>query len=135
MKLFGPRGRPLERLEQHLPEQVPVEAYGNGGFRFGGMSHRGSILILPSGVHGWAAVAPSDITGESLALVLAEVASLDMLLIGTGNDLVPVKRSVAEALREQGLKHEAMSTGAAVRLFNVMLGERRRFAAALLAVD
>ena len=38
MKLFGPRGRPLERREQHLPEQVPVEAYGNGGFRFGGAS-------------------------------------------------------------------------------------------------
>lgn len=135
MKLFGPRGRALERLEQHLPEQVPVEAYGNGGFRFGGMSHRGSILILPSGVHGWAAAVPSDITAENLAQVLAEAASLDMLLIGTGNDLVPVKRDVAEALREQGLKHEAMSTGAAVRLFNVMLGERRRFAAALLAVD
>ena len=135
MKLFGPRGRPLERLEQHLPEQVPVDAYGNGGFRFGGMSHRGSILILPSGVHGWAAVEPSDITAENLSQALAEAASLDMLLIGTGNDLVPVKRNVVEALREQGLKHEAMSTGAAVRLFNVMLGERRRFAAALLAVD
>lgn len=135
MKLFGPRGRPTERREQHLPEQVPVEAYGNGGFRFGGMSHRGSILVLPSGVHGWSAVAPVDITAESLALVLAEAADLDMLLIGTGNDLVPIKRDVAEALREQGLKYEAMSTGAAVRLFNVMLGERRRFAAALLAVD
>lgn len=135
MKLFGPRGRPLERREQHLPEQVPVEAYGNGGFRFGGMSHRGSILILPSGVHGWAAVAPADITADNLALVLDEAADLDMLLIGTGNDLVPVKRSVADVLRERGLKHEAMSTGAAVRLFNVMLGERRRFAAALLAVD
>ena len=34
-----------------------------------------------------------------------------------------------------GIKHEAMSTGAAVRLFNVMLDERRKFAAAILAVD
>ncbi|PKR90840.1 hypothetical protein CXZ10_05675 [Pleomorphomonas diazotrophica] len=135
MKLFGPRGRPLERREQHLPEQVPVDAYGNGGFRFGGMSHRGSILILPSGVHGWAAVTPADITADSLALVLDEAAGLDMLLVGTGNDLVPLKRDAADSLREHGVKHEAMSTGAAVRLFNVMLGERRRFAAALLAVD
>lgn len=135
MKLFGPRGRPLERREQHLPEQVPVDAYGNGGFRFGGMSHRGSILILPSGVHGWAAVTPADITADNLALVLGEANNLDMLLVGTGNDLVPLKRDVAGVLREHGVKHEAMSTGAAVRLFNVMLGERRRFAAALLAVD
>ncbi|WP_370674275.1 Mth938-like domain-containing protein [Pleomorphomonas sp. PLEO] len=135
MKLFGPRSRPLQRHEQHLPEQAPVEAYGNGGFRFGGMSHRGSILILPSGVHGWAAVTSADITIDSLARVLEEAGDIDMVLIGTGQDLVPCKRAVVDALREHGVKHEAMSTGAAVRLFNVMLGERRKFAAALLAVD
>jgi len=135
MKLFGPRSRPLERREQHLPEQVPVDAYGNGGFRFGGMSHRGSILILPSGVHGWSAATPADITIHSLAQVLEEATDVDMLLVGTGRDLVPLKRDVAEALREHGIKHEAMSTGAAVRLFTVMLDERRKFAAAILAVD
>jgi Uncharacterized conserved protein len=99
------------------------------------MSHRGSILILPSGVHGWAAAVVADITVDSLAPVLGEAEGIDMLLIGTGPDLVPAKRDVVEALREHGIKHEAMSTGAAVRLFNVMLGERRKFAAALLAVD
>ena len=135
MKLFEPRGRPLERREQHLPEQVPVDAYGNGGFRFGGMSHRGSILILPSGVHGWLAATPADITVDSLAQLLEEAAGIDMVLIGTGRELVPVKRAVVEALREHGVKLETMSTGAAVRLFSVMLGERRKFAAALLAVD
>lgn len=135
MKLFEPRGRPLERREQHLPEQVPVEAYGNGGFRFGGMSHRGSILILPSGVHGWSAVVPADITTESLAQVLEEADDIEMLLLGTGINLAPAKRDIAKALREHDIKHEAMSTGAAVRLFNVMLGEGRKFAAALLAVD
>ena len=98
MKLFGPRGRPLERREQHLPEQVPVEAYGNGGFRFGGMSHRGSILILPSGVHGWSAVTPADITVDSLAQVFDEAVELDMLLVGTGRDLVPVTGGLAGVL-------------------------------------
>lgn len=135
MKLFVPRGRPLERRDQHLPEQVPVEAYGNGGFRFGGMSHRGSILIVPSGVHGWAASEPSDITADSLAPVFEEAVDIDMLLIGTGLDLVPANRGVVESLRQHEIKYEAMSTGAAVRLFNVMLGEKRKFAAALLAVD
>lgn len=135
MKLFEPRGRPLQRREQHLPEQVEIEAYGNGGFRFGGMSHRGSILVLPSGVHGWTAVGPADITGDSLGLALDEAGRIDMLLIGTGRDLVPLTREAAETLRRRGLRFEAMSTGAAIRLFNVMLGERRRFAAALLAVE
>lgn len=135
MKLFEPRGRPLERREQHLPEQVEIEAYGNGGFRFGGMSHRGSILVLPSGVHGWAATVPADITGDSLGPALDEAEQLDMLLIGTGYDLVPLARDAADALRARGLRFEVMSTGAAIRLFNIMLGERRRFATALLAVE
>ena len=39
--------------EAHFPGRAPVEAYGNGGFRFADMSHRGSILCLPSGIHGW----------------------------------------------------------------------------------
>lgn len=135
MKLFEPRGRPIERRDQHLPEQVEIEAYGNGGFRFGGMSHRGSILVLPSGVHGWDVTEPAEITADSLQQVLEEAEAIDMLLIGTGTGLVPLVKPAAEALRECSVKHEAMSTGAAIRLFNIMLGERRRFAAALLAVE
>lgn len=135
MKLFEPRGRSLERRDQHLPEQVEIDAYGNGGFRFGGMSHRGSILVLPSGVHGWEAAVPADITAASLAPVIEEGEAIDMLLVGTGRDLVPLGRDAVQALRERGVKCEAMSTGAAIRLFNIMLGERRRFAAALLAVE
>ncbi len=37
----------------HLPRPVPIDAYGNGGFRFGGMSHRGSLLCLPDGIWAW----------------------------------------------------------------------------------
>ena len=37
----------------HLPRPAPIEAYGNGGFRFAGMSHRGSLLCLPSGIWAW----------------------------------------------------------------------------------
>ena len=39
--------------EAHFPGRPPIDAYGNGGFRFAGMSHTGSLLILPSGIHGW----------------------------------------------------------------------------------
>jgi len=92
----GREAVPWNVREQHLPEQVSVDAYGDGGFRFGGMSHRGSILILPSGVHGWSAVTPADITTDSLALIFEESVDIDMLLIGSGHDLVPAQRTVAE---------------------------------------
>ena len=45
-----------------LPGAHAIEGYGAGGFRFGGMSHRGSILALPSGVYAWAAAIPAEIT-------------------------------------------------------------------------
>ena len=50
--MAGPTGTVIR--DQHFPGRAPIDAYGNGGFRFAGMSHRGSILCLPSGIHGWA---------------------------------------------------------------------------------
>ena len=136
MKLFEPRGGQTgERREQHLPDRVPVDAYGNGGFRFGGMSHRGSVLCLPSGVHGWPVVDAAGITVDSLRPVFAEAAGFDTLLIGTGNTLVPPGPDVVAALRMAGIRFEPMSTGAALRIFNIMQGENRKVAAAFLAVD
>ncbi|HMT51412.1 MAG TPA: Mth938-like domain-containing protein, partial [Dietzia sp.] len=42
-----------------------------GGFQFGGMSHRGSILAPPAGIRIWAASMPADITPETLAALTA----------------------------------------------------------------
>ncbi|MEL6374227.1 MAG: MTH938/NDUFAF3 family protein [Pseudomonadota bacterium] len=44
---------PRARFTQFLPERAPIDAYGDGGFRFAEMSHRGSLLCLPSGIYGW----------------------------------------------------------------------------------
>ena len=37
----------------HLPRSAPIEAYGNGGFAFAEMSHRGSLLCLPDAIWAW----------------------------------------------------------------------------------
>jgi uncharacterized protein len=135
MKLFEPRGSDAPPREQHYPGRAPIEAYGNGGFRFAGMSHRGSILCLPSGIHGWAVSTPGDIDLDCLSQALAQAEGIDTLLIGTGRDLVPVPAAVRAAFREAGTGIDVMSTGAAIRIFNIMLGENRKVAAALVAVD
>ena len=123
------------RYAGFLPGAHTIEAYGQGGFRFGGMSHRGSILALPSGIHAWSAVTPSDITLEALAPVLAEEKGLiDHLLVGTGARLVPLDRMLRQHLRAAGINAEPMATGAAARTYSILLGEDRRVAAALLAV-
>ena len=76
-----------------LAGQYTIDGYGAGGFTFGHVSHRGSILMVPEGVHIWSATQPSEITAESLAPVFAApTGTIDLLLIGTGADLVPVPR-------------------------------------------
>ena len=53
-----------------LPRRAPIESYGNGGFRFAGMSHQGSLMILGDGMHAWTA---TDFTGVSPAEVRSAV--------------------------------------------------------------
>ena len=126
----------IEVRDAHFPGRAPIEAYGNGGFRFAGMSHRGAILCLPSGVHGWKDAPDADGVDEtSLAAVLAESDSIEILLIGTGTVLVPLPPAVRDRCRAAGIVVESMATGAAVRTFNVLLAEDRAVAAALIAVD
>jgi uncharacterized protein len=120
--------------DAHYPGRAPIEAYGNGGFRFAGMSHRGSLLCLPSGIYGWQPPAPNALTPESLAQVFAEAEGIQILLLGTGADLVPVPPLLRQRCREASIVAEPMSTGAAVRTFNVLLNEQRAVAAALIAV-
>ncbi len=117
----------------HYPGRAPVDSYGNGGFRFAGMSHRGSLLCLPSGIYGWEPGGTID--RATLAKVFDEAEGIEVLLIGTGREMLPLDPDLAAALKERGIVSEAMSTGAAVRTFNVLLAEDRAVAAALVAVD
>ena len=124
----------IEIRAAHYPGRAPFDAYGNGGFRFADMSHRGSILCLPSGIYGWE---PGDTALENPAgfdKVLAEAGGIEILLVGTGREIRPLPASLRARLKEAGIVAEPMSTGAAVRTFNVLLAEDRAVAAALIAV-
>ena len=56
----------VEKGEGFYPRQVPIDAYGNGGFRFAGLSHRGSLLCLPGGMFAWAAISPASTPPSAL---------------------------------------------------------------------
>lgn len=118
----------------HFPGKAPIDAYGNGGFRFADMSHRGSILLLPSGVYAWEAEEGDALATERFARVLAEARDIEVLLVGTGKDLRRLPPLLKDALKGAGISSDPMSTGAAVRTYNVMLAESRAVAAALIAV-
>ena len=118
----------------HLPRRAPIDAYGAGGFRFAGMSHRGSLLCLPSGIWAWAPAAPAEIDTAALAPVFAEAGEIDLFLLGTGAAPWFVPEPLRWELRDRHVTVEAMPTGPAVRTYNILLGENRRVAAGLIAV-
>ncbi|MEJ5079683.1 MULTISPECIES: Mth938-like domain-containing protein [unclassified Ochrobactrum] len=125
----------IEIREAHFPGRAPIDAYGNGGFRFADMSHIGSILCLPSGIHGWEPKTPPIISVNDLGAILEQASDIEILLVGTGMDLRRIPEDVRAMLREHRISSDPMSTGAAVRTYNVLLAEDRAVAAALLAVD
>ncbi|MEM9574680.1 MAG: MTH938/NDUFAF3 family protein [Pseudomonadota bacterium] len=125
----------IEVREAHFPGRAQIDAYGNGGFRFADMSHRGSVLLLPSGIYGWSPVSLDDVDLASVSQVLAEAEQIDVLLFGCGDDLLRLPSEIREAMREHTISCDSMSTGAAVRTYNVLLAEERNVAAALIAVD
>jgi uncharacterized protein len=118
----------------HLPRSAPIEAYGKGGFVFAGMSHRGSLLCLPEAIWAWPVTMPGEIDKYSLQRVFAAANSIDTLIVGTGTDVWLPPRDLRDALRGLRVTLDAMQTGPAIRTYNIMIGERRRVAAALIAV-
>jgi uncharacterized protein len=118
----------------HLPRSAPIDAYGNGGFAFAGMSHRGSLLFLPEAVWAWPVTRPDEIDKHSLQRVFASANGIDTLIIGTGADVWLPPPELRIAFRAVRVVLDAMQTGPAIRTYNIMMGERRRVAAALIAV-
>jgi uncharacterized protein len=120
---------------KHLPGRHPIEKFGNGGFSFGGMSHRGSLLILPSGMRALSASGIEDVTTSQLPELAIEKDQIDFLLIGTGVVMKLLPKTLADWFSTRAIHHDTMSTSAAVSTYNVLLAEERRVAAILIAVE
>jgi uncharacterized protein len=119
----------------YVPGRHRIEEYGAGGFRFAEMSHRGSILATPSGVRALSITQMAEIDAATLDLILTDSSGApDLLIVGSGAELLPLPRALRTKLRAAGVGCETMATGAAVRTFNMLIDEGRRVAALLIAV-
>jgi uncharacterized protein len=118
----------------HFPRPALIDAYGDGGFRFAGLSHRGSLLCLPSGIWAWPPVAPAEIDEAALRRVFAEATAIEFFLLGVGKDLWLLPEALRQQFKEHRIGVEVMTTGAAVRTYNILRGEDRRAGAGLVAV-
>lgn len=123
------------RFDGFVPGRFQLDAFGAGGFRFAEMSHRGSILATPSGIRIWPVVSFAEVTLESLQPILDEAETIDFLILGIGHDIAFLPPALRDPFKAAGITVEAMATPAAARTYNVLVGEERRVAAALIAVD
>lgn len=106
----------------------PVEGYGPGFFRIGGHVLRGACLITPWDAGPWGGL-------EDTATPLSLEGRIDVLFVGTGASIAHVPQSFRTALEQQGIGVEVMASPTACRTYNVLLGEGRRVAVALLPVE
>lgn len=118
-----------------MPGQHGIEAYGAGGFRFAGLSHRGSILAMPDGVYAWDVARIEDVDPAFLAARLgAALQPVDMLIIGCGPEMLPPYAPQVLALKALSINAEWLDTASAARTYSFLLEEGRRVAAALIAI-
>lgn len=122
-------------IAPHLPRLVPIEGFGKGGFRFAGMSHRGSLLCLPSGIWAWAPTRPEDVTELTLKPVFDTAADIGLFLVGSGQSPWRLPAPLQLCFHKNKISVDVMRTGTAVSTYNILLGEGRRVAAAFIAVD
>jgi uncharacterized protein len=98
------------------------------------MSHRGSLICLPDGIWAWPVATPDVLTEESLSRAFAGAGSLDFFILGTGSKPWVLPQALRARFHEAHIFLDTMTTGAAVRTYNVMLMESRRVGAGLIAV-
>lgn len=121
-------------FDGRYPYEAAVTAYGNGGFRFAEMSHKGSILCLPTGVIAWPPIDASALSPADFDQVFTDLQAPAVLLLGTGATQLFMPEDVVRAFASHGIGLEPMTTGAAARTYNIMIAEKRRIGAALIAV-
>lgn len=108
-------------------DALPIDGYGDGYFRIGEEAHAAPVAVLPSGVTAWSGY-------DDVETLVAAAESIDVLLIGTGNEIGHLPPEFREALEATGLGVEPMASAQAARTYNVLLGEGRRVAVALMPV-
>jgi len=90
---------------------------------------------LPNGIWAWPIISPGDITNETLSRTFAAATDLDFFIIGSGVMAWRPPEELRTRFRELHVSLDAMTTGPAVRTYNVMLMEGRRVGAGLIAIE
>lgn len=118
----------MNLTEVDFDDARPFDGYGPNFFRIAGEITEGPVLVYPGGQTPW--------TGLFDPQPLVQLAGqIDVILVGTGAEIAHVPDDLRAAVEGAGLGLEVMNTPAACRTYNVLVGEGRRVAAAVVPVS
>ena len=107
-----------------------IQSYSEDGFKIGGLSYEGGVLVEPEKVTDLTIPAIDDLDLSFFETL--DLSNIDLLLVGTGTKFTPFSAELKSALQNAfDIKLDFMTTGAACRTYNVLLAEGREVAALL----
>ena len=92
------------------------------------------VLVFREHVVPWSVSIIEEISVGHFADIRNEAESINVLLMGCGNEMTYIADDIQQNLKVNGIVIEPMDTGAACRTWNVLLSEERQAAAALIAI-
>jgi uncharacterized protein len=115
------------------PAQVQViRTYGPGRFLISDREWREPVLVTPTVTTSWKVTRAEELSLASLAALKDARAPTELLVLGCGTRAIFVAPALRAELKAAGLALEVVDTGSACRIYNVLLAEGRRVAAALI---
>lgn len=112
------------------PPGLSITSCSDAGISVSGTLYRTSILLLREEVLDWDCTSVGNLDRQSLAPAVAH--GPEILLLGSGRELVFPDAALTRELGRQGIGVEVMDTAAACRTFNILTAEERRVVAALI---
>jgi uncharacterized protein len=115
------------------PSRVQIiRSYGPGHFLIGERDWHGAVLVTPSATTAWSVTRAEDLSLASLDALRQAPAPTELLVLGCGPRAAFITPAMRAELKAAGLALEVVDTGSACRIYNVLLAEGRRVAAALI---
>jgi uncharacterized protein len=129
-----PAPGPLDKtLPAPDPAQVQViRTYGPGRFLISDREWREPVLLTPAVTTPWNVTRAEELSLASLAALKDAPVPTELLVLGCGARAIFVPPVLRAELKAAGLALEVVDTGSACRIYNVLLAEGRRVAAALI---
>ena len=131
----GGGGPPDKTLPTPDPSQVQlIRSYGPGHFLISEREWRSPVLVTPMRTTEWNVARAEDLALDNLAPLRDAPTPTELLVVGCGARAVFFAPALRAQLKAAGMALEVVDTGSGCRIYNVLLAEGRRVAAALIPV-